>query len=284
MRLSLLSLCLLLTACAPALTMQRLRPPQATLGSAHKVQVVVTPGATDTVAGDTERVSARVRGGLVQRVSALGYELCLEAPCDGVLEIVLTDVAFGELPPEVETADSLRMKAMMQMALSQAGFSSNTSSGPRLSGRLTARVTLTQADGKVSFRHVFSQQTSAQGKPLQDVTKETIDAVVKGFGDLLERQAPTMRVTLEVGGPLNRGVEMLHKAEWPGAAAWFTELTHSQPELDGAWYDLGVALEAQGEWEPALEAYRAAQRLVNKPHYRNAASTAESVLRVSAGN
>jgi hypothetical protein len=265
--------------------MQRLRPPQATLGIAHKVQVVVTPGATDTVAGDPERVSARVRGGFAKRVSALGYELCLEAPCDGVLEIALGEVAFGELPPEVETADSLRMKAMMQAALSQAGFTATSSgSGPRLSGRLTARVTLTQADGTVSFRHAFSQQTSAQGKSLQEVAQETIDAVLKSFTDLLERQAPTMRVTLEVGGVLNRGVEMLHQAEWPGAAAHFTELTHSQPELDGAWYDLGVALEAQGDWAPALEAYRAAERLVNKPHYRNAASTAESVLRVSAGN
>lgn len=272
----LLVLCFAVSACAPALTIRRLSRPQAALGTARTVYVQVTPAPVDTVAGEPERVSETMRRRLSERLTGIGYAVCPQLPCgDGVLEVVLEDVAAGADNTMPHLPDFAMMEAAVNAVHGRA--SNSTTSAAQVNARLGVRIRLQQPDGKVGFRRSFSQLTSRQA-PAGEVMKEAVDSVVKDFGDLLTRQAPLTMVTLEVGGPLNHGVELLHAADWAGAVTYFTELTRTKPELDGAWYDLGFALEAQGHWAAALEAYRAAAQRAKKPHYERAVSTAQAVL------
>jgi hypothetical protein len=277
-RLCILGLWLLASACSPALTMRRLSPPKAVLGTAHTVHVHVTPAPSDVVPGETERVSEAIRRKFSERLTAAGYAVCPQLPCgDGVLEVVLDDVAFDGKTPSAPPAPKVsEMTALMDLH----GFRFSSNSAPGQDGvRLVVRVTLTQAGVQVGVPSISTQLVNRQAS-VNDMLKEAEDAVVSRFGDELGRQTPLVEVPLEGGGPLNRGVEMLHAANWAGAVTYFTELTRTQPELDGAWYDLGFAHEAQNEWAAALEAYRQAAQRAKKPHYTSAVSVAERLLHV----
>jgi len=269
----------LASACAPVLKIRRLAAPQAALGTARTVLVHVTPASTDAIPDQPEKLSELVRRQVSERLTASGYAVCPQAPCgDGVLEVAIEQASFGSAR-EMPHLPSFAMMDAAVKAVRGGSSATVTDAAPdeQATAQLLMRFTLVQPDGTVGFRRSIDQSVSRPGK-VGPVLKEAVDGAVKWFGDLLVRQAPVAMVPLEGGGELNHGVELLHKADWAGAVAWFTELTRTQPELDGAWYDLGFALEAQGAWKPALDAYREAAKRAKKPHYEKAVSTAEAVL------
>lgn len=273
----LLLVSLLASACAPVLKIRRLAAPQAALGTARTVLVHVTPASTDALPDQQEKLSEVVQRQVSERLTASGYTVCPQAPCgDGVLEVTIDQASFAREMPHLP---SFSMMDAAVRAVRSGGTATVTEVVPDepVTAQLLVRFTLVQPDGAVGFRRSFDQSLSRTGK-VGAVMKEAVDGVVKSLGDLLVRQAPVAMVPLEGGGELNHGVELLHKADWAGAVVWFTELTRTQPELDGAWYDLGFALEAQGAWKPALDAYREAAKRAKKPHYEKAVSTAEAVL------
>jgi hypothetical protein len=282
-RLLLLLCCsLLVCACSPALEIRRLSPPKAVLGTARTVHVQVIPGPFDVVEGQPERVSEMMLRRISERLSAVGYTVCPQLPCDGALEVDLappTPSAQSNTMPHLPTMDMMEAAfgAVRKQAATSAPAPGSPAVTPQANVHLRVRITLTQADGKIGYLRSLTEDLTA-AKPMGDLTKDAVDAVVKTFGDELSRQEPEVVVRLEVGGPLNHGVELLHAGDWAGAVGYFTELTRAQPELDGAWYDLGFALEAQRAWGPALEAYRAAAQRARKPHYTRAVAIAQTVL------
>jgi hypothetical protein len=264
------------------MTIRRLSAPKAALGTARTVYVAVTPAATDVVPDQPEKVSATVARRLSERLTAIGYAVCPQLPCgDGVLQVVVEESSFNTTREMPHLPDFAMMEAAMN-AVRGTGSATTVTTTTRVPVNVQLRVRLTfeQPDGSVGFRRTFTKLTSRQGT-VGEVMKESIESVVKSLEDLLARQAPVSMVPLEVGGPLNRGVELLHKHDWAGAVTYFTELTGTQPDLDGAWYDLGFALEAENAWGPALEAYREAAKRAQKPHYESAVRTAQAVLFVA---
>lgn len=278
MRTSLLLL-LALTACTPALKIKRLSPPEQVLGTARTVRIEVTPAANDALPGEPLPVSEEAKTRLAERIKAAGYTVCTTPGCgDGVLQVKLDQVVVGgpDAMPHRPTFEM--METAMRVVRGQ--FKSSEPAAPpaeKVHVLLEGSLTLQQADGKVGFRQRFSNSNASVGTP-GDVLRAALDSLAKGLGERLSLQAPLREVTLEGGGPLNRGLELIHAGDFAGAAAYFTELTRTQPELDGAWYDLGFALEAQSRWQPALQAYEEAEKRAQKPHYRNAANAVRRAL------
>lgn len=276
MRLSLVLL-LALTACGPALTMKRLAPPKKALGTARTVRVEVVPASVDALPGEAVRVSDEVKRLMSERVAAVGYGVCTEADCgEGVLQVTLARVAVGDLGDMPHRPSFSMMDDAMRIV--RGGLEKKIQTEIRIAATtmvpvlLEGTITMVQADGKTAVEERFSYRHSKVAPPAE-VVRETAGQLASNFSAGLSRQAPLREVPLEGGGELNRGVELLHKADWAAAVTYFTELTRLHPELHGGWYDLGFALEAQNKWREALDAYETAVRLEPKPHYEYAAMT-----------
>jgi tetratricopeptide (TPR) repeat protein len=67
---------------------------------------------------------------------------------------------------------------------------------------------------------------------------------------------------------------MLLSSQWDSAISYFTQLTQQEPDNAGAWYDLGVAWEAFGDWGQALAAYEQAASRERKRTYLDAVTAA----------
>jgi len=266
-------------ACGPALTILRLSPPKAALGTAHTVFVRVTPGTNDVMPDEAEKVSELVRRRFSERLTEVGYAVCPQLPCgEGVLELVIEEASFAGAMPHLP--DFAMMEAAVK-AVRGGGNSGNSTTTTTIlvpvNVQLRLGVTLVEPDGRIGYRGTLTRMTS-RTSTIKEVVNDAVESMARGFGDEFARQSPFVKVPLEGGGPLNRGVELLHKAEWANAVTYFTELTRAQPELDGAWYDLGFALEAQNEWAAALGAYREASKRAKKPHYEKAVSAAQGLV------
>lgn len=271
-----------MSGCGPALTIRRLAPPKVAL-AANKLELKVINHGSENVAGTGERVSDAMVKGATAHLELAGYSVCSPSPCgDGVLELTITESSFV-LQPQQESPQSVAMKAQLEAAMAAYGFPSGnavwTSSDSIVKAKLELTAQLTLPTGKITFKRTAQRLLDDRGKAPSTVMKETIEVVSKELFEPLRRNTPVAQVPLEGGGPLNRGVELLHERKFAEAASYFAELSKSQPELDGAFYDLGFALEAQSAWAPALAAYReAAQRAPNKVHYAAAIAAAENVL------
>lgn len=245
----------LLSACGPALTMRRLSPPRGALGPGKTISLAVT-GTNEVIAGTAERVDQAFRDAFTERLGALGYTLCPAEPCgDGVLEVIVEQAALTE---GEEVAGS-------------------TPPAKRVSAELKTRLIFTQPGGTILYRRSLSLSKAAVG-PLPDLAHRALRELAAAFAEQLSRQTPLVVVQLEGGGPLTAGLELIHEAEWKKANEYFTRLTREQPDLDGAWYDLGLVLEVQGDWPAALTAYREALKRAQKPHYERAATAAANTL------
>jgi tetratricopeptide (TPR) repeat protein len=272
-----------MSGCGPALTIRRLAAPTTAL-AASKIELKIINHGSDNVAGTDERVTDAMVKSASQHLELAGYTVCSPSPCgDGVLELTITESSFV-LQAQQESPQAAAMKAQLEATMAAYGFSSAgavwTSSNDIVKAKLDLVAQLTLPGGKVTFKRDAHRQLDDRGKAPSTVMKESLEVVSKELFEPLRRNTPLAQVPLEGGGPLNRGVELLHEKKFVEAASYFAELSKSQPELDGAFYDLGFALEAQSAWEPALAAYReAAQRAPGKAHYAKAVSAAESALK-----
>ena len=267
----------LLTGCAPALTLRRLSPPSGAIGPGRTISLTVS-GVTDSV-GTTEPVEHEVREAFAERLKALAYTVCPAAPCgDGALEVSIEEAHFSE-KDIVKSQKDAELEAKMQATFAAAGFTATTEA-PRkqVSTSLKTRVTYTQKDGLITYRRPHQLEESLRGITAE-IAHQTVRKVAAAFAEQLSRQMPFDTVQLEGGGPLNEGVTLFHQKKWKAAVAYFAKLTAEKPDLDGAWYDLGFAQEVEGDWPAALTAYREAlKRSPQKPHYEKAATTAAKVL------
>ena len=193
-------------------------------------------------------VDQLVKDRFTTALQQLGYEVCPGAPCgDGALTVTVT-------PSEVGTEI--------------------TQPGPRSHSRITVRTVLRRSDGQEPYDFSFWDRRSGgpgQAPQLVDLCAQNIAA---RFTSSLMPGSATTEVPLEDGGPLSQGVNLLLSSQWDEAIAYFRELATSQPSLDGAWYDLGVAWEARGDWTQALAAYEKAAGLNRKGRYLDAVATA----------
>ena len=173
-----------------------------------------------------------VRERLVARLQRLGYGVCPEAPCgEGAMKVTLT---------ESEVATQL------------------TSSGLRARSRIRINVKVRAADGSEPYDFDFWDNRSGSVAEAPLLVQGCADTIANRFERSLVPTQQTAKLPLEDGGELSPGVNLLLAGSWNAAARYFDDLTKRAPDLAGAWYDLGVAYEAQGFWPSALAAYEQA--------------------------
>ena len=68
---------------------------------------------------------------------------------------------------------------------------------------------------------------------------------------------------------------MLLSGDLDGAERWFTELTLKNPDLAGAYYDLGLVAEVRGDYRRAAALHRTAAQKHATQRYLDAAESAE---------
>lgn len=255
-------LLVVLSGCAPSLYVTRATAPQATLGPVRTVSVEASSNMSQSV-GDAvmkglfmgtisvpiathTAVASKVRGRLAQ----LGYQVCEPAPCgDGVFHVNVVESAVDN---------------------------QITSSGPRARAFIKARMFVTLPDGQTPFDYTFwDTQYGSSGRAAQ-----LVDAVATQLAGRFEATllpgSERVKFPLDDGGDLSPGVNLLLSSNWDGAIAYFSDLTQKQPELAGAWYDLGVAYEVKNQWPQALGAYEQAAARSRKSYYLQAVSTARA--------
>ena len=235
---------LFLSSCTPALTIRRLAPPAGALGPGRTVSLTVSA-----------------------------------APCgDGALEVALDEARFTEQVIPASKVDP-ELEAKVAAVVASGGFTSDATVPQKLlTAGFKTRVTFTQQDGVVMYRRPQNLEKSVVGT-MAEFSRQVTRELAAAFEEQLSRHAPFAPVLLEGGGPLNAGLALLHESKWKEARDSFHKLAQEQPDLDGAWYDLGFASEVQGDWSAALTAYREAlKRAPQKSHYEEAATIAANVL------
>ena len=259
---SLLLLLVVLSGCAPTLYVTRPTAPEATLGPVRTVSVEASSNMGQSVGDAVVKglfmgtisvpiaTHTAVANKVKSRLAQLGYQVCEPGPCgDGVFHVnVLESAVDNQL----------------------------TSSGPRARVFIKARMFVTLPDGQIPFDYNFWDTrygSSGQAGQLVDAVANTL---ATRFANTLLPGSERVEFPLDDGGDLSPGVNMLMSSNWDGAIAYFTDLTQKQPDLAGAWYDLGVAHEVKNEWPQALNAYEQAAARSRKQYYLQAVSTARA--------
>lgn len=258
----LLAVVLAASGCQTVLRFSHPAAPDGSFGNVRTLSVGIA-----TVANHTENavVSGLLRGELPvpinveqlvkerieARLGVLGYTVCPTAPCgDGAMDIMVTESEVGtEL----------------------------TSSGPSSHSRITIRVVVRQRDGQTPYDFNFWDRRTSGPEQAQALVARCADNIADRFQATLTPGRAWSELPLEDGGALDVGVNMLLSSQWRPAITHFTQLTQSQPEYDGAWYDLGVAWEAEGDWSQALLAYERAAALKRKRNYLDAVEAARAM-------
>ncbi len=248
--------------CAPTLRYNRQLPPRASLEPLRSLSL--------DARSDMKNVAQQaVMGGLLRgeipipvpthpavaialraRLQQLGFTVCTPAPCgDGAMTVEL-----------LESEVNGRM----------------TDSGAMARVRLKARVLVTPTQGEPVYDWDFSATRNGRQGDAGQLVASAAEGIADTFASTLLPGREQVRLQLEDGGALSPGVNMLLSSNWDGAVAYFSQLTREQPELDGAWYDLGVACEGKGDWVGALGAYEQASARSRKSHYLSAVRAARA--------
>jgi hypothetical protein len=262
MRLLTLSMLLVVTGCAPVLHLTTPTPPEGNLGTVRTMSVSVTGNVGNTVEQSVATgilmgeipvpvpMGEVVKQRFEQKLQALGYAVCPAAPCgDGAM-----------------TIEMLESSANSQVH----------SSGVQVTVRLKARIVVTQNDKQVPYDWSFWDSRSGSVDSTPQLVINCADHLTARFESTLQPGRVSSSITLVDGDELTPGVNMLFSSNWEGAIAHFTQLTQQQPNNDGAWYDLGVAWEAYGDWGQALSAYQRAAALKRSDLYLEAVAQARS--------
>jgi tetratricopeptide (TPR) repeat protein len=223
-------LLVVVSGCAPSLTLRRLARPSAALGDVRSFSLEVVPDKNTETLKDGGKISELVKANFGEALKSSRFTQCAPAPCgDGALRIALRDTWLDAPMTERPT--------------------------PLVT--LGADVTFTPANGGPARTQRSTSSVETRNPP---------DIVMRGMINdfatrFLERFAPRSsftELTLKACDGCNPGLAQLHRGEWEAAATTFRALTTARPDDTDAWFDLGVALEAQGLWQSALEAFRKA--------------------------
>jgi hypothetical protein len=257
---SALLLLIVFSGCAPVLRFTRPTPPEGSFGNVRTMSVHVSTDVGQNVETAVERgifqgeipvpisADAVVKERLIARLTELGYVVCPQAPCgDGAMNVRLTEAAVGT----EFTGTTLRSRS-----------------------RIKARIVVKQNDGQEPYDWTFTDRRGGRVDEAPMLVRGSADSIASNMARTLLPGRAHAKLTLEDGGQLSQGVNMLLSSNWDGAISYFTQLTQQQPENAGAWYDLGVAWEARGDWGQALAAYEQAAAKDRKAMYMDAVETA----------
>lgn len=257
----LLGLVVASSGCQTVLRFSRPGPPEGNLGNVRTLSVEVKTAVGRTVEtsvlnslmrgeiGVPIRVDDQVQRQFEQRLTTLGYQVCPAAPCgDGRMTIVLTQSEVGN---------------------------EMTRYGPQAHSRIACDVKVFAHDGTNPYDFSFWDRRTGSIGEGGSLVRTSVNNIGNRFEASLRPSRQHAELPLEDGGELDLGVNMLLSSQWRAAIDYFTKLTQQQPDNDGAWYDLGVAWEVEGNWGQALAAYEQAAARNRKRNYLDAVATAQ---------
>lgn len=251
-----------LSGCTPVLHLTTPTPPEGDLGTVRTMSVTVTTNmgktveqsiATGMLMGELPvpvPMGEVVKTQFEQKLQQLGYGVCPTAPCgDGAM-----------------TIEMLESSANSQV----------TQNGVQTKVRLKARVVVTQNDAVIPYDWSFWDERTGPVESAPQLVAKCAERLAARFEGTLQPGRASAWLPLVDGGDLTPGVNMLLSSNWDGAIAHFTAVTQRDPNNHGAWYDLGVAWEAYGDWGQALAAYQRAAALNRKSMYLDAVAAARA--------
>ncbi len=249
-------------SCASTLVYRRPLPPEGSFGDVKTLSVearsdmkqavkqAVTSGLLRGEVPIPIPTHPVVAAALERTVRQLGYEVCEPAPCgDGTMEIELLESAVNK------------------------HFSSD---GSYTRARLMAQVKVTPHGAtEPVYSWTFTSTRTGGVDEAARLVAGAAEGIAETFSSTLLPREERISVKLEDGDELAPGVNLLLSSQWEAATQFFSELVREQPGHDGAWYDLGVACEANGDHVCALSAYQQAAALARKKHYLAAVSASQ---------
>lgn len=255
-------------ACAPTLHLSRPTKPRASLGGAQSLSITVKSGVPTFSSAALTSLSV---GGVVTstpiptvvqerfkaRLSGLGFDLCTEG-CDAAMTVTLTEVDVG---PDTSTGVG-------------SGIGGGTS--VQVHCRLSARVTAIDRAGATLFDEAVRDVRVGPVEDSNGVVKESADMLAGRVQATLEPGRERWKLPLLDDVDTAPGVQLLEARDWKAATRFFEDLTARRPELDAAWYDLGVAWEAQLDFDKAVAAYEEANRRAPSSRYAEAIAGAKA--------
>lgn len=195
------------------------------------------------------RVEPQLKERLEQKLTQLGYSVCAQQPCgDGQMLVMITQSEVGN-------------------EMGQNGLRSHS--------RISCTIKVMQANGQVPYDFNFWDRRTGSVGQAPSLVRTSLDNIVDRLAGTLQPGREWIEVPLQDDSELESGVNMLLASNWGGAIAFFTQVTTQQPQNHAAWYDLGVAWEAQGDWAQALRAYEQAASLKRSSQYLDAVEAAQ---------
>jgi len=259
---------LLLGACAPTLRVARPAPALVDLGHRARVLSLVRVDGP----GDSPEVVVHTLKG---RAARQGY-FHVEAWAPG------------------EAVDASGRRAYVSLDVAEWSFAAPPTEGggaePQARVRLLARVSRTP-DGPWSEPYetggLVEGTESASDVSRAGQAQLLVEASLRAVDDLLRALAPRPRieeVELDVDSPLLQpGATAASRGDLEEAKASFESVHARHPELAGASYDLGLVLEALGDWERAEALYAdAVSRKGDDRLYRDALDSVRARLQSQA--
>jgi tetratricopeptide (TPR) repeat protein len=232
--------CLLvvLSACAPRISMTVRAPARVPLGPVKKVSILTHEGRIGQVMRERARYELTTDGYFTI------VKLCGTSSCEPV-------DAFVRLY-ELEVRAGLVAHGASQVPMMHVAVETDVVSGD---GRpLTPR--------RIRTRQAELGPTSGQTMAERLATELAAEAV----RELLPPKAQTWLV-FEDAAPFQLGIKQTLDGRLDAARRTFQDMLDANPKTAGAWFNLGIVSELQGEPAAAREHYRKAIALVNKPEY-----------------
>lgn len=223
------------SGCAPSLKMRRLARPTAALGDVRTLSLELVPDPKLDAFTNGERITDYLKTRMTYELKSR-FTLCEPAPCgDGALRVSLHELSFDA------PAGSNPL----------GGFFGAPQAGSR-----TVRVVFAASFAGSEPRRRTSLRTGADAPDA--MMRGILNELAHDYVDAFAPRPPLSEFTLESCEGCNAGIELLHKGDFKGAAAVFQARTDAHPDDASAWANLAFALEAQGLWKSARDAYKKA--------------------------
>ena len=274
---------LTLTACAPGIFITRYRPSRYNLGATRRVAVLSIAGPPESVGVVMAELQQQmVHDAYYQVFNAMPQHVTLTI-LPGVTLVPNIGAVRASVPADVYIAAEVSRWQYSERELVE----DSTQNGVKIrklyrvpQGRVGINFQVVHgANGKLVVMQEYFRDFEAQkydpytGKrPYEaDVIRSAAAEAVDHFLNDITPATVTDKIVLDNDeDTLKPGIELCKNGALDAAMASFQEVLKTNPNSPGATYNIGVLLEARGEYQQAEDAYRKASGLKKKSLYEDA--------------
>ncbi|MBL8919561.1 MAG: hypothetical protein JNJ54_11910 [Myxococcaceae bacterium] len=223
------------TACTPRLAVTVRQPARVQLGPVKTLAVLTHPSRLGVV------MRERVRHDLARDAHFTLVAMCGDRSCEPVDAFLRLYERDARLVPT---------QAGQQMVV-------------------VVDTDLVAADGRpLVARRERTRAALVGGEAPQKVTERLVNEVAGECAQELFHPRATEWLVFDDGAPFKLGITQALDGRLPDARRTFESMIENNPQTAGAYFNLALVLEAQGELELARRNYEKANALTSKPEYQ----------------